>query len=117
MKNMEKIPAKPKLPKTPAKSGVKKPRSRAKRRKKAGSADALRAVMLAGVLITVAVFISMGVIIFHSTMNPPATAKTVLIPEADPPLPVSAVPAVPPEKPAPVATAPAKPATVTSPRS
>lgn len=118
MKKTQKTPTKPKLPKKSSGTAKNPPRAASKKRKKPGSSDALRAVILAGLLIAVAAFISVAVIIVHSTINKPASGKMSVIPggELPEPLPVSSVPAQPATpppavKPAPASSVPAQPAT------
>ncbi|MDR0582847.1 MAG: divergent polysaccharide deacetylase family protein [Treponema sp.] len=112
MKNTKKSPerpAKPKITKKAPKSAGKRPRSGVKRRKKPAASDAVRAVILAGVLIAVSGFISMAVIVVHSTINRPASGGMAVIPAAERPVPESAVSENPAEKPVPAVSAPAKP--------
>ncbi|MDR2480445.1 MAG: hypothetical protein LBD48_14200, partial [Treponema sp.] len=125
MKNKEKSPKKPGAVRKSvgtAKVSGKKPgsalekRSAPKKRKKRIPSDAWRAVFLAALLIAVSAFVSMAVIIVHSTLSKPPAAAVVSAPGAVPPLPAerntsapeptSSVPAKPAERPAPV---PAKP--------
>jgi polysaccharide deacetylase 2 family uncharacterized protein YibQ len=123
MKSTKKAPVKPK---TAPKTTAKKSRSLVRRRirKKPLSADAFRAVLLAGVLIAVSGLISMAVIIVHSTLKDtvpggiggkttaerPVPLNPSPLPPLEQPAPASAAPAKPTERPAPVSAAPVKPA-------
>lgn len=112
MKNTEKSSGKPELSKKPSRTRAKRPR--AKRRKKPGVSDAFRAAILTAVLIAAACFISIAVIVVHSTMNRTASEGTVVIPVIEQAVPEKAVPEKPVERSVPAA-APAKPVESSSP--
>ncbi|MDR0876413.1 MAG: divergent polysaccharide deacetylase family protein [Treponema sp.] len=98
---------------------VKKARKKSpRRRKKANSSDAIRAVILTGILIAVSALISIAIIVIHSAAKSPETVLppdvTAVTAPAAKPVTVPA-PAKPPEKPSSVpapSKAPAEPSSV-----